>query len=63
MSGVPQGSILRLVLFSISMSDNDYRIECTLSRFAGNTKLCVVDTLEGQDAIQRDPDKLMQWAQ
>lgn len=49
-------SVLGLVLFDIFAGDTDSGIECTLSKFAGNTKLCgTVNTLGGKD------DKLERW--
>ena len=51
-SGVPQGPILRPVLFNIITHDIDRGIEGTLSKFA--------DTKQGWDC-QRDLGKLGKW--
>lgn len=38
-SDVPRGSVPELVLFSVFMREADRGTECTLSRFANDTKL------------------------
>lgn len=55
MSGVPQPSFLGLVLFNNFCNDTDSGIECTLNKFADNTKLGgAVDIIKGRGATQKD---------
>lgn len=56
-SRIPQGFILALVLFNVSINDMEEKTAYTLKKSADDPKLGAVNALAGRAAIQRDLDR------
>ena len=64
MSGVPQGSVLGLLLFLIYNNDLDDNITSNIMKFANDTKVFRKVNNDGdKQHLQNDRDKLVKWSE
>jgi hypothetical protein len=59
-SGIPQGSVLGPILFTIFINDLPIALDSHVKIFADDTK--IYNTVDKATMIQEDLDKLMQWS-
>ena len=65
LSGVPQGTVLDLLLFSLNINDIIDDIDSEISLFADDCTCicyCQIQDIEDTVKLQRDIDRLGKWA-
>ena len=60
LSGIPQGSILGPILFTIFINDISDNIQSDCKIFADDTK--IYNVTKNKDTIQKDLDALSEWS-
>ena len=62
-SGIPQGSVLGPILFTIFINDMPEQVESTMKLFADDAKLFeAIRSMDNIDVLQDDIDKLLAWS-
>jgi ribonuclease P/MRP protein subunit RPP40 len=62
-SGIPQGSVLGPILFTIFINDMPEEIKSNIKLFADDTKIFrAVESLEDTEIIQNDINSLLKWS-
>ena len=63
LSGIPQGSVLGLILFVIFINDLPDEVMCTAKIFADDTKLFhCINSQEDRVLLQDDLNRLVEWS-